>query len=92
MNYLIPLIVYVIVNVIVFAVYAIDKRKAVKQKWRIPESTLIILAVFGAIGATLAMLAAHHKTNKLKFKLVYLFFVLHIIGIVALIATGAITF
>lgn len=42
---------YLIVNGIVFLVYGVDKYKAVHNKWRIPETTLLIAAVFGVIGA-----------------------------------------
>ena len=42
----------VFVNLCSFAAYGIDKYKAKKSKWRIPESTLILLAYFGgALGA-----------------------------------------
>lgn len=79
--------VYVIINIITFLAFFIDKEKAKHDKWRIPEATLIILSIFGAIGGTLGMLVCHHKTNKAKFKLVYLFFVIHIV-IIALFLTG----
>lgn len=58
----------VIINVITFMAYAMDKRKARKRKWRIPEKTLLILAaVGGSIGAFLGMHILHHKTKHLKF-------------------------
>ena len=40
------------INVITFILYGIDKLKAKKGKWRIPEATLLLLAVMGgSIGA-----------------------------------------
>ena len=58
-----------IINVITFFVYGIDKWKAKKEKWRIPESTLLLLAVVGgSIGALLGMKVWHHKTMHKKFK------------------------
>ena len=46
----------------------IDKRRAIKKNWRIPEKTLISLALLGGgIGAFLGMLLFHHKTKHLKF-------------------------
>lgn len=40
------------INVVTFIVYGIDKYKAKKAKWRIPEATLLLLAVLGgSIGA-----------------------------------------
>lgn len=52
------------VNFISFAVMGIDKRKAQKRAWRIPESTLFVLAVIGgSIGSILGMHLFHHKTR-----------------------------
>ena len=61
------LIAYLLVNLIVFAMYGIDKAKAVRNEWRIPEKTLIGLAVLGAPGALLAMFVFRHKIRKPKF-------------------------
>ena len=50
-------------------VYGIDKLKAKKGKWRITESTLLLLAIIGgSIGAFLGMKVWHHKTMHKKFK------------------------
>ena len=58
-----------IVNVITFIVYGIDKLKAKKAKWRIPESTLLLLAIIGgSIGAWCGVKIWHHKTLHKKFK------------------------
>ncbi|MBR4240213.1 MAG: DUF1294 domain-containing protein [Prevotella sp.] len=65
------LLLYVLtaLNLLTFVVYGIDKWKAVKGKWRIPEATLLILAAIGgSIGALLGMQIWHHKTRHLKFK------------------------
>lgn len=58
---------YLILNGIVFLVYGVDKYKAVHNKWRIPETTLLIAAVIGVIGAFAGMHVFHHKTRKPKF-------------------------
>ena len=59
-----------ILNVATFFVYGIDKFKAKKSLWRIPESTLLILAaVGGSVGAYLGMKVWHHKTLHKKFSL-----------------------
>lgn len=59
----------VIINILTFIVYGIDKLKAKKGKWRIPESTLLLLAIIGgSIGAFLGMKVWHHKTMHKKFK------------------------
>lgn len=57
------------INVIAFLVYGIDKLKAKRGKWRIPESTLLLLAAIGgSIGARLGMKVWHHKTMHKKFQ------------------------
>ncbi len=58
---------YLIVNIIVFIMYGIDKYKATHKKWRIPEATLIGAAVFGVFGALAGMYVIRHKTQKPKF-------------------------
>ena len=57
------------INVITFIVYGIDKLKAKKGKWRIPESTLLLLAIVGgSIGAWCGVKVWHHKTMHKKFR------------------------
>lgn len=59
-------------NVVVFALYGIDKRKAVKEEWRISERTLLLIAFFfGGIGAILGGNLFHHKTKKWYFQVVW---------------------
>ncbi len=59
-----------IVNIIAFVMYGIDKSKAIHGQWRIPEATLIgIAALGGGLGALLGMLVWHHKTKKWKFRI-----------------------
>ena len=63
------IIFLVAITLFTFIVYGIDKRKAKKGRWRIPESTLLLLAVIGgSIGAYLGMKVWHHKTRHKKFK------------------------
>ena len=57
-----------IINIITFIIYGIDKYKSIKHKYRISEATLIILAIIGgSIGAFFGMIIFHHKTKKKKF-------------------------
>ena len=57
------------INIVTFFLYGIDKWKAKRSKWRVPESTLLWCAAFGgSIGALLGMKAWHHKTQHAKFK------------------------
>ena len=58
-----------VINAVTFIVYGIDKYKAKKARWRIPEATLLLLAVLGgSIGAWMGMKVWHHKTKHKKFK------------------------
>ena len=70
MNVHVIIIYYLLViNAVAFIVYGIDKLKARKGRCRIPEATLLLLAIVGgSIGAWLGMKAWHHKTMHLKFK------------------------
>ena len=57
-----------IVNAIGFILMLGDKRMARKKLWRIPESTLIMVAVIGgSIGSLAGMYVFRHKTKHLKF-------------------------
>ncbi len=52
------------VNVISFIVMGVDKRRAVKRAFRVPESTLFVLAIIGgSIGSIAGMHLFHHKTR-----------------------------
>ena len=67
---IVSLIIYylVAINIVAFFVYGIDKLKAKRNRWRIPESTLLLLAVIGgSVGALLGMKVWHHKTMHKKF-------------------------
>ena len=57
------------INIVSFFLYGIDKYKAKKNKWRISEATLLMIAVIGgSIGAWVSMRLWHHKTMHKKFK------------------------
>lgn len=58
----------IIINLVTFVVYGMDKRKAIKNKWRIPEKTLLGLAAAGgSVGALAGMYGFRHKTKHMKF-------------------------
>lgn len=62
------LIYLIIINIIAFALMGIDKQKAIKHKWRIPEKTLFLSAILlGSIGANAGMQIFRHKTKHLRF-------------------------
>ena len=57
-------LVLLIWNVMIFIIYGIDKSKAKRKAWRIPEKILLILALTcGGFGAWLAGIIFHHKTR-----------------------------
>lgn len=63
------IVILIIINVITFFTYGIDKWKAKHGKWRISELALLMLAIFGgSIGALAGIKVWHHKTMHLKFK------------------------
>ena len=52
------------INLVTFAVYGIDKAKAKRGAWRMPEKTLFLLPLLGgSVGALLGMQVFHHKTK-----------------------------
>ena len=64
------LLIYLgIINLIGFFAMFLDKQKAKRGKWRIPEKTLFLLAVIGgSLGTTLGMHMFRHKTKHWYFK------------------------
>lgn len=68
MKYL--LLYLLIINAIAFVLMRIDKQKAIKRKYRIPEATLMgFAALGGSIGAWIGMQVFRHKTKHIKFTL-----------------------
>lgn len=63
------IIIYLlIINIIGFLIMGIDKLKAIKGMWRIPENTLFAFTFLGGgVGNILGMYIFRHKTKKLKF-------------------------
>lgn len=62
------IIYFIMINLLGFFMMWLDKRKAKKGAWRIPEKTLfMITALGGGIGTTAGMYAFRHKTQKIGF-------------------------
>ena len=58
----------IVINIVAFILYGIDKRRAVNRQTRIPESVLLWMArLGGGLGSMLAMYIFHHKKKKAKF-------------------------
>ena len=64
------LIIYLaIINIIGYALMGIDKNRAIKHAWRIPEATLFGAALLGgSLGSILGMQRFRHKTKHWYFK------------------------
>lgn len=67
---MIPVILFYLltINAVGFVIMLADKRKAQKNQWRIPEATLITVALLGgSVGSLAGMRLFRHKTRKPKF-------------------------
>ena len=65
------LVFYAIMTLVTFIMYGVDKSKAKKGRWRIPEKTLLLFAAcFGGLGAFLGMRIFRHKTKHTSFKII----------------------
>lgn len=59
-----------IINAVGFLLMLVDKLKAKKNLWRIPESTLLTAAALGgSVGCLIGMYTVRHKTKHVKFVL-----------------------
>lgn len=62
------LLYFIIINLISFLLFFIDKQKAKKDRWRIQEKTLHTMSFLGGVfGSIAAMVIFHHKTKKTAF-------------------------
>lgn len=60
---------FVIINIATFLLYGWDKYCSIKHRCRVPERTLLVMAMIGGSpGALCGMMAFRHKTLHLKFK------------------------
>lgn len=74
MDYLAKFMLFacIAVSIVAFAMMGIDKRRAMRNQWRIPESSLFLAAIFGgAVGGTIGMFLFHHKTKHWYFRLFF---------------------
>ena len=73
-----------LLNVLTFTLFGIDKKKAISHAWRIPEKTLLLFSFIGGfVGAWLAMFFFRHKIKDKGFlPYVILLSMIWLIGIV----------
>ena len=62
------LILYLIfINIAIFSLMYVDKKRAIKKQFRISEQTLLTLTCLGGVlGMLAAMKIVHHKNRKFK--------------------------
>ena len=82
-----------LINLFAFVLYGIDKAKAKRGAWRIPEATLLLVAFLGgSFGALLGMEVFRHKTRHWKFRiLVPVFLAVHVALGIWLVKSGLIS-
>ena len=62
------LIYFVVINLVAFILFGIDKWRARNNAWRISEAALFLVALLGgSVGAKIGMHVWHHKTQHLSF-------------------------
>nr|WP_285817753.1 DUF1294 domain-containing protein [Echinimonas agarilytica] len=78
------LILYLVLSLLAFAMYAIDKSAAKKDRWRTSEKTLHWVALLGGWpGALIAQQTLRHKTQKRSFRM--LFWATVVVNVIAFI-------
>ena len=77
----------IVINIVTWIAFGLDKWKAKSGKWRIPERTLLLLALAGgSLGALAGMIMFRHKTRKSKFFIsVPVMFVVHCVIVTVLV-------
>ena len=63
---------YALINIVLYVTMVIDKKRAIKDGWRIPEKNMFIMAVMGGgLGGLAAMVFKRHKNRHMDFILVF---------------------
>lgn len=85
---------YAIINIVLYVTMVIDKKRAQKDGWRIPEKNMFLLAVLGGgLGGLCAMVFKRHKNRHMDFVLVFTTTaILHMVAAFLLIGKFAFTF
>lgn len=87
---LILLAFFLVMNIIGFVIMGMDKWRAKRRAWRIPEATLFAVCICGgSIGSTLGMFAFRHKTKHWYFRYGFpAIMIIHFVLIIVVIASG----
>ena len=63
---------YILINLVLYITMVIDKKRAIKDQWRIPEKNMYLMAVLGGgLGGLFAMVFKRHKNRHLDFIMVF---------------------
>ena len=82
---------YILINLVLYTTMVIDKKRAIKDQWRIPEKNMFIMAVLGGgLGGLCAMVFKRHKNRHMDFILVFtMTSILHMVAAFLLIGKFA---
>ena len=82
---------YIVINLVLYITMVIDKKRAIKDGWRIPEKNMFIMAVLGGgLGGLCAMVFKRHKNRHLDFIMVFtMTSILHMVAALLLIGKFA---
>ena len=82
---------YIIINIVLYVMMVIDKKRAIKDGWRIPEKNMFVAAVLGGgLGGLCAMVFKSHKNRHMDFILVFtMTAILHMVAAFLLIGKFA---
>lgn len=62
---------FILINIIAFIIFGIDKKRSIKKKYRISELNLIIISLIGGcFGSLFGMFYFRHKNKKIKFLII----------------------
>jgi len=72
-----------IMNLVTYISFGLDKKRAQKRSWRVPEKRLLgMAAIGGGVGGWLGMIVFHHKTQKWAFRILVPLFTVIQVGMV----------
>ena len=74
----VTVIFLLLINAVSLTLFGVDKLKSMRKRWRIPETQLLLIALFGPFGAYAAMLLFRQKIRKIKFLLVPAFMIIQL--------------
>lgn len=81
---------FLIINVLAFVLYGVDKRRAIRNQYRIRESVLLWMArLGGGVESWLGIKTFRHKTKHTKFRIVVPLWIVIWVAVIAYIVYTA---